>query len=92
MFKEHEKFWAFLMLIFSIVLMAWMARNGEEHNSLRDAIIGLIGIAGAAGQSLFRHSSTEEKVASAALLTAEKVPPVTGEAKAEAEEDAGWTR
>lgn len=65
--REHEKFWAFIVLILSIVLMALIARftpGTEIASALRDAIIGLIGIAGAAGQSLFR-SNTERELSKA---------------------------
>jgi hypothetical protein len=73
MFKEHEKFWAFMVLIAAVVLLAIVATNlgarltgsetlNEAAASMLTAklrileliAVGLIGIAGAAGQSLFR--------------------------------------
>lgn len=93
MFREHEKFWAFLTLIIAIVALSALASQVEAKEAglriLDAAVVGLIGIAGMAGQSLFRSSKTDENLAEAARLTAEKVPPLTGEAREEqAEQEA----
>jgi hypothetical protein len=79
MFKEHEKFWAFTVLILSIVVLSMLAMDAElpivgkltqagmdanqtiMNTRLRivdAAIVGLVGIAGAAAQSLFHRSET----------------------------------
>ena len=55
MFKEHEKFWAFFFLLLALVFLSWMSVGvNPASNSLRDAIVGVIGILGVASQSLFR--------------------------------------
>ena len=84
--KTHEKFWAFLALLGSIILVTlpsiiWQDLGPERLGLADKTIAGLIGILGVVAGSLFRHSSTEENLARAAAATAEKVPPVTGEAK-----------
>jgi hypothetical protein len=75
MFKEHEKFWAFIALLVSIVGLATVATflgdrltGSEAFNDAAAAMltaklrilelitVGLIGVAGAAGQALFRTS------------------------------------
>lgn len=54
---------------------------------LNIAVGGVVATLGAAAQSLFRHSQTEQDVAAAAKATAEKVPPKTGEARAAEQQD-----
>ena len=74
--REHEKFWAFIVLIAAIVFMSWMGSSAEAEtatnrgNLLRDAVIGLIGIAGMAAQALFRISTIDVKNAETAQQVA----------------------
>lgn len=96
MFKEHEKFWAFVVLVVAIAGLALLgstlgslATNSEEANQasqaallarlriLDGAVVGLIGIAGMAAQSLFKNSSTEENMAAAVGELSKKAPPTT---------------
>lgn len=66
--RDHEKFWAFIVLIAAIVLLALVASltdggiNETASRILDAAVVGLIGIAGMAAQALFRHSVTEQKL------------------------------
>jgi len=71
-----------------LVVFAWIVvPNGPEMvitaltRLMDQAVGGLIAILGMAAQAVFRHSQTEKNLAEAAKLTAEKVPPVTGEAR-----------
>ncbi len=88
--REHEKFWAFIILVAAILLLALLAiLLGKGSNAVTDAqmmvlnaklriidvsIAGLIGIAGMAAQALFRVSSIDKLSAETALEAARKLP------------------
>lgn len=102
MFRDHEKFWAFMFLVGAIVLLCLIAAFagpdtiadtpleqslvGNRLRIIDAAVVGLIGIAGAAGQRLFQQSSENASMASALDKLADKAPPVTGEARDSLEE------
>lgn len=91
--KENQRFWAFVLLVIIIALLAiWGSTLGDVHNSMNEAelmltsaklrlvdgaVVGLIGIAGMAAQSLFRTSETEKKNAEVLHELSQKVPPPT---------------
>lgn len=99
-FKEHEKFWAFLALVVAIVGLAYLGTSlgatptrsdaiNEANEAtllarlriLDGAVVGLIGIAGMAAQSLFdRRAPAEHDQSKLAEQLADKLPPPTGEA------------
>jgi ABC-type tungstate transport system substrate-binding protein len=92
--KEHEGFIAFMTLLLSILLLMLLVRYFPDGN-LNDlvtqskirivdsTVTGLMTIMGMAAQALFKTNQADRDLAAAAKATAEKVPPVTGEAKAE---------
>ena len=95
--KEHEAFWGFIVLLVSIVILVIISAllNGQQSDGvvtqakiriLDSAVSGLIAILGMAAQALFRVSQADKDLAAAAKATAEKVPPLTGEAAKEQEE------
>lgn len=79
-FKEHEKFWAFAILIAAIFALAAMsvlygeALADPATRILDTAVAGLIGIAGMSAQALFRFSSTEQKLVDTVYSQAESIP------------------
>jgi len=90
--KEHESFIAFVLLVIAVVGLVIMASTFDAALSndvvaqakiriLDSAVTGLIAILGMAAQAIFRTSQADKDLAAAAKATAEKVPPVTGEAK-----------
>jgi di/tricarboxylate transporter len=87
--KEHEKFWAFIVLvgvITGLVLLASYGLNSNADNPATDvvyaaklriidaAVAGLLTIAGMAAQALFRVSATDKLSAETALEAARKLP------------------
>ena len=88
--REHEKFWAFIILVAAILLLALLSTFlGQGPNAVTDAelavlnaklriidvsIAGLIGIAGMAAQALFSVSSVDKLSAETALEAARKLP------------------
>ena len=92
-FKDNQKFWAFVVLVVVIAALAIYGSGlGSKDNNMSEAqmmltnarlrmvdgaIVGLIGIAGMAAQSLFRTSETEKKNAEALQQLSQKVPPPT---------------
>ena len=79
MLKEHEKFWAFVLLIFAVIGLAFMAsmHTPEKDSAIRilDAAVGGLLLAlGSASQALFRVSSVDKINAETAKTVAEKAP------------------
>jgi hypothetical protein len=72
-FREHEKFWAFVCLIVTIVGLVYLASTFDRGATATDlvmqaklriidsAIAGLLTITGMAAQALFRVSSTDKQ-------------------------------
>ena len=83
--KDHEKFWAFVLLITSIVtLAAFSIFFGSELQDastriLDSAVAGLIGIAGMSAQALFRFSATEQSLVETVRSQAESIPAAVPE-------------
>jgi len=94
---RDQSFLGFVTVLVSVVvltLVAWFfLPSGVEavitaKTRLMDQSVGgLIAILGMAAQAVFRHSQTDMDVAAAAKATAEKIPPLTGEAKEEQKSD-----
>lgn len=70
--KDHEKFWAFLVLIFSIVSLVILASTFNSGTAadvvaqgklriIDMAVAGLIAIAGMTAQALFRPGATAQE-------------------------------
>ncbi len=86
LFREHEKFWAFVMLILTIVGLVYLASTFDRGATATDlvmqaklriidsAIAGLLTITGMAAQALFRISATDQKNAVAFTKALEKMP------------------
>jgi len=94
--RSFVGFLAVLAGVMLLTLVAWYAEpKGIEalitaKTRLMDqAVGGLIAILGMAAQAVFRHSQTDMDMAAAAKITAEKVPPLTGEAKIEHDDSVG---
>ncbi len=86
LFREHEKFWAFIFLIVTIVGLVYLASTFDRGTSATDlvmqaklriidaAITGLLTITGMAAQALFRISSTDRQNAAAFTRALDKMP------------------
>lgn len=87
--REHEKFWAFVMLVIAVLglvlLSAWGLNSGSANPAadvvyaaklriIDAAVAGLLTITGMAAQALFRVSSTDRLSAETALEAARKLP------------------
>lgn len=78
--RDHEKFWAFAVLIGAIFALAAMsvfygeALADPATRILDTAVAGLIGIAGMSAQALFRFSNTEQKLVDTVYSQAESIP------------------
>ncbi len=87
--REHEKFWAFILLILAIiglVVFSSFVLESRASNPATDvvfaarlriidvAVAGLLTIAGMAAQALFRVSSVDKLSAETALEAARKLP------------------
>jgi len=90
--KEHENFIAFIVLTFVIAGLVLYSSSispvsvndvvtQAKIRILDSSIAGLLTILGMGAQALFRTSQADKDLAAAAKATAEKVPPLTGEAK-----------
>lgn len=86
MFKDHEKFCAFIALLTALVWLSYMSNDQQQfvmvdgkpitisgNNPLRDAIVGIIGILGVAAQALFRVSETAAQMNDLLKSTVEKL-------------------
>lgn len=97
-FREHEKFWAFIFLIITIVLLVYLASTfDKDTRSATDlvmqaklriidaAITGLLTITGMAAQALFRISSVDKQNAVTFQKALDKMPegPKPGDPPAE---------
>lgn len=82
--KDYETFWAFVLLVISIIALVLIASsfNAATANDviaqakiriLDSAVTGMIAILGMAAQSLFRTNKADKDMAAAAKATAEKV-------------------
>ncbi len=87
--REHEKFWAFIILVaavLSLVLLSAWGLSSSASNPAADvvyaaklriidaAVAGLLTITGMAAQALFRVSSVDKLSAETALEAARKLP------------------
>lgn len=81
MIRDHEKFWAFLLLVVAVVglaLVGILAAASEAQLRLLEKVSdGLLVVLGAAGMALFRHSQTEQGLVETNRTLAEKAPPPT---------------
>jgi len=93
----RESFFAFLALLLCIMLMMLLASSFDAAKAgdviataklriIDSSIAGLLAILGMAAQALFRVSQSDKDLAATARIAAEKVPPVTGEAKEKKDE------
>lgn len=86
-FREHEKFWAFIFLIVTIVLLVFLASTFDKDTKnatdlvmqaklriIDAAITGLLTITGMAAQALFRISSVDKQNAATFQKALDKVP------------------
>lgn len=89
--RENEKFFAFILLILTIVVLVVIASNFDKGAAndlvtqaklriIDSAIAGLMAIAGMAAQALFRTNSAEASLIKTNETLSDKVPPLTGEA------------
>ena len=86
MFKEHEKFWAFVFLILAVLGLVFLASTFDKGTTATDlvmqaklriidaAITGLLTITGMAAQALFRVSSVDRQNAVTFERALSKVP------------------
>lgn len=87
LFREHEKFWAFIFLIVTIVLLVFLASTFDKDTKnatdlvmqaklriIDAAITGLLTITGMAAQALFRISSVDKQNATTFQKALDKVP------------------
>ncbi len=87
--REHEKFWAFIILVGAIIGLVLFSSFGLDSKSATPAtdvvfaaklriidvaVAGLLTIAGMAAQALFRVSSTDKIAAETALEAQRKLP------------------
>ncbi len=87
--REHEKFWAFIILVGAIIGLVLFSSFGLDSKSetpatdvvfaaklriIDVAVAGLLTIAGMAAQALFRVSSVDKLSAETALEAARKLP------------------
>lgn len=83
---------AFIALLVVILVLVVIASNFDAAKAtdvvsqakiriIDSAIAGLIAILGMAAQALFKINQVDRDLAATAKAAAEKVPPVTGEAK-----------
>lgn len=88
LFREHEKFWAFLFLIVTIVVLVLIASSFDKDTKnatdlvmqaklriLDNAVAGLLTITGMAAQALFRVSSVDKQNATTFQRALDKVVP-----------------
>lgn len=89
---ENEALMAFIALLVVILVLVVIASNFDAAKAtdvvsqakiriIDSAIAGLIAILGMAAQALFKINQVDRDLAATAKAAAEKVPPVTGEAK-----------
>ncbi len=86
LFREHEKFWAFIFLILTIIALVYLASTFDRGATATDlvmqaklriidsAIAGLLTITGMAAQALFRISSTDRANTVAFAKALDKMP------------------
>ncbi len=87
LFREHEKFWAFVFLIVAVMLLVLLASTFDKDTKnatdlvmqaklriIDAAITGLLTITGMAAQALFRVSSVDRQNAVTFERALSKVP------------------
>lgn len=96
-FKEHEKFWAFIFLVLAVIGLAVLASTFDKGTTATDLVMqaklriidatiaGLLTITGMAAQALFRISSVDRQNAATFTRAMEKMPeaPKPGDAPQE---------
>lgn len=86
MLENHDKFWAFIALLFSVMTLAWLSNGATNFvlvdgkpvsvmngSILRDAMVGLIAVLGTAAQALFRQSETAKQMNDLLSRTVDKL-------------------